>query len=216
MKKLPILRIAVLVVFLAGCTTSLNRFKPFSGYVGQDVTLKRSCVLEEYIANHEGTLYSFWENDQPTDLVYDDRMWTKPAKTVVNGYQQGQKLYPASDYHKRIYCLRESEIWAGDNRKNYGGPYRVHQLPAGTKIFIEEATNFNEIDSISKSAQGRITIPGTLNEVHFTYGFHYGPSAHGTMSDYIARAPWEDESLPEEWFVGSTGKEYGKKDRLKR
>lgn len=212
-KILPVLRIAVLGLFMAGCTTSLNRFQPFSGYVGQEVTIKRPCVLEEYIANNGGTLATFWENDQPTDLVYDDRMLAKPAKTVVNDYGQELKLYPASDYKKRIYLLNEFETSSGGNRKNYGGPFRVHQVPVGTKILIENVTNFNGIDSISKSAQGRIAIPSSLSEVHFTYRFMYGPSAHGTMSDYIARAPWEDESLPGEWFVGWTGKEYdrGKK-----
>jgi hypothetical protein len=213
MKTFFILRIVVLVLFLPGCATSLNRFKPFSGYVGQEVALKRSCVLEEYIANNSGTLYAFWENDQPTDLVYDDRMWAKPAKTVVNDYRQEQELYPASDYNKRIYCLRESELWTGVNRRNYGGPYRVHQVPAGTKIFIENVINFNGIDSISKSAKGHMAIPGTSTEVNFTYDFSDGASAHGTMSDYIARAPWEDESAPEEVFVGWTGAENNSKSK---
>jgi len=99
MKRFFILKIAVLVLFLSGCTTVLNRFQPFSDYVGHEVTLKRPCVLEEYIANNKGTLYSFWEDDQPADLVYDDRLWVKPAKKVVNEYRQEQKLYPVSDYN---------------------------------------------------------------------------------------------------------------------
>lgn len=216
MEKIRILKVVLLVFFLSGCTTALNRFKPFSDYVSREGVLRRSCVLEEYIANNSGALYTFWEHDRPTELVYDDRMWVKPAKTVLNDYQQERTLYPSSDYTKRVYFLRESELWTGVNRRNYGGAYRVHQLPAGTKIFIENVNNFDGIDSISKSAQGRITIPGSLIEVNFKYEFQYGPSAHGTMSDYIARAPWEDESGPEEWFVGATGKEYGRNAGAKR
>lgn len=215
MKTFSIRRLAVLVVLLSGCTTVLNRFQPFADYVGQEITLKRPCVLEEYIANNEGILYTFWENDQPTDFVYDDRMWTKPAKTAVNDYRQERNLYPAADYPKRIYYLSESAIFAEMHCPSCGGPYRVHPLPVGTKIFIEKVTNFNGIDAISKSAHGRITIPDALTEVNFIYHFHYGPSARGTLSDYIARAPWENESAPDEWFVGWTGTEYGKNKNTK-
>lgn len=212
MKRHLYLLLVCAMLILSGCTTVLNRYKPFSDYVGKEVALARPCILEEYVTTNGGTqLYTYWEGDQPTELVYDDRMFTRPARIIVNDYKQEQKLYPASDYPKHIYCLRESVLCTGVNRKNYGGPHRIIDLPAGYNITIDKAYMFNGIDAISHGVAGHIALPDGRGTVKFVYTFRDGASSHGTMNDYISRPPWEGDPAPAEVYVGWNGKEYGKK-----
>ncbi len=206
-----IYRIKLLILIslsLVGCSTIQNKRLPFSTFAGKEVTLLRPCVLTEYITGMSSVLSTYWEQGQPTELVFDDRLFTKPARVIPAQFGES-KLYPASDYHKRVYSLREkSDPVDMAFLEQYGGPYREYAIPAGERVFITKAYTYNAIDSVSQQAAGKVTKPGTDKKVTFTYAFKNFPESRGTLQEYIGRAPWEDESVPEKRFVGWNGKMY--------
>jgi uncharacterized protein YceK len=212
MKRHLYFLLACAMLILSGCTTVLNRYKPFSDYVGKEVALARPCILEEYVTTNGGTqLYTYWEGDQPTELVYADRMFTRPARIIVNDYKQEQKLYPASDYPKRIFFLRESVLCTGVNRKNYGGPHRIIDLPAGYNITIDKGVyvqwhrrHFARscraycASRWQRNGEVRLYVPRRSQLARHDERL-YQPSALG------------GDPAPAEVYVGWNGKEYGKK-----
>ena len=197
----------------AGCTTLQNNRLPFSAFANKELALQRPCVLYEYAASRPfmgGQLRTYWQDGAPTELAYDDRMFARPAKTVRDEYGNEASLYPVSDYHNRVY-----ELWEFDDSgqrtsyEEFCKPYRFYELPPGTRVFISRVYTYNGIDSINHMADGFVTIPGTSRRVKFTYTFASPPGPrHGTLSEYIGRAPWEDESVPAKRFVGANGKMY--------
>lgn len=199
--------VVLLALGLAGCTTVQNRRKPFVSYVGRDLTLVRPCVLREYVTSWGEPLDSYWENGRATELVLDDRLFT-PAAQVVPGITPGYdwKLYPAADYFGRAYYLIEPGEGTFVDSDGRRGPYRIHDLPAGTKVVIRRVTT-NNFCVCEHSAEGEVTLPATGRRVKF--GHHLATeSTSGTLNDVLLRAPWEDASVPARRYIGCNGKDY--------
>lgn len=201
----------------AGCTYhyDVSRLKPFSMYSGHEVTLVRPACLTEVWREPGGGLLLF--NLNPDQTYSGQFMFEKrrtPADTVVkNAGYGGQPMYltPAGlikDY-ERVYWLWDKNMdKCGLTFVSYWGEKaigtntaRFWTIPAGSKLFIDQVNvDGNTFAGSYTCAKGRLY----LNDYHKEITFHYSWAAGFNLP----RAPWEDETIPEQRYIGPKGNEY--------
>jgi len=219
MKLNPTPILLSLCLSVAGCSFhyDVSKLKPFSEYSGRDVVLQRpACLVEEWL-DPKGQTLLFHLNEKMAHsgyFMFDSRR-TKSDKVLERAGYGGSHVYltPIETIpdHARRYTMWGQQKECGWNFLIYKGEAafgtytaKFWTLPAGTSYAIDTVNvDGNPFAGPFTTVVGRLTLPGTQEEVTVSYNWAAGFNLH--------RAPWEDENIPDQRYIGYKGNEYNNK-----
>jgi len=200
-------------VVFCSCTRDISRVQPFAPYVGQTLKLKRPAELHEFVEGKQGNHYLNRHHEDGTISEYlraphtvrnPDSVYTTTSGRAV-GLVHITNALNASQL--RYYMKNSDPRWRWI-------PVRMHDdtnvwfitrhfwiLKPGHVLSVSNVTRVLGDGTVDFYANGEVQHPETGKMVPLRYRW-------GSF-DAIDRAPWEDESVPTNRYVGMDGKQYG-------